>query len=70
LPYWPKYPKKGARPINARAETAHEKPMFQKLIRERRCLIYYEWKQSNMGFAGADSQQTGPERPISRHLCG
>ena len=26
VPYWSKHPKKGARPINARAETAHEKP--------------------------------------------
>ena len=33
VPYWSKDPKKGARPVNARAETAHEKPMFRKLIR-------------------------------------
>ena len=50
VPYWSKNPKKGARPINARAETAHERPMFQKLIRERRCLVpancYYEWKRT------------------------
>jgi putative SOS response-associated peptidase YedK len=53
VPYWSKDPKKGARPINARAETAHEKPMFKKLIRERRCLIpancYYEWKETKIG---------------------
>jgi hypothetical protein len=53
VPYWSKDPKKGARPVNARAETAHEKPMFRKLIRERRCLIpancYYEWKRTKIG---------------------
>ena len=53
VPYWAKDPKKGARPVNARAETAHEKPMFKKLIRERRCLIpancYYEWKEMKIG---------------------
>src|SRR5262245_1054744 len=52
VPYWSKDPKKGVRPINAKAETAHERPMFRKLIRERRCLIpancYYEWKQTKI----------------------
>ena len=53
VPYWSKDPKKGVRPVNAKAETAHEKPMFRKLIRERRCLIpancYYEWKEMPVG---------------------
>ena len=53
VPHWSKDPTKGARPINARAETAHEKPMFERLIRERRCLIpancYYEWKEMPTG---------------------
>ena len=40
----------GKRPvINARSETALEKPMFRFPMREQRCLIpasgYYEWKQ-------------------------
>jgi putative SOS response-associated peptidase YedK len=39
VPYWSKGPRKSPKPVNARAETAHEKPMFRKLIRERRCLI-------------------------------
>lgn len=37
--------------INARAETAHEKPMFQKNLAMRRCLIpstgFYEWAREN-----------------------
>ena len=36
--------------INARSETALEKPMFQNAMRERRCLIpaggYYEWRKA------------------------
>ena len=53
VPYWSKDPKKGVRPINARTDTVAEKPMFRKLIKERRCLIpadcYYEWKESPAG---------------------
>ena len=36
--------------INARSETVTEKPMFQKSMREKRCLIpashYFEWKDT------------------------
>ncbi|MCL2882404.1 MAG: SOS response-associated peptidase [Coriobacteriia bacterium] len=39
--------------INARSETAMEKPMFRQSMIERRCLIvasgYYEWKQGTGG---------------------
>jgi putative SOS response-associated peptidase YedK len=53
MPYWSKDPKKNARPVNARAQTAHEKSTFRRLIRERRCLIpvncYYEWKEMPIG---------------------
>ena len=52
VPYWSRT-QEGARPVNARAETAREKPMFKKLIRERRCLIpancSYEWKKMPVG---------------------
>jgi putative SOS response-associated peptidase YedK len=34
--------------INARAETAHERPMFSKCLETRRCIVpstgFYEWK--------------------------
>ncbi|MFC9324281.1 SOS response-associated peptidase [Kitasatospora sp. NPDC057015] len=48
VPSWSKDPGGGARMINARAETVHEKPAFRKAFAARRCLIpadgYYEWK--------------------------
>jgi putative SOS response-associated peptidase YedK len=46
IPSWAK-DKKIAQ-INARADTAAEKPMFRSAFKKRRCLIladgYYEWK--------------------------
>jgi hypothetical protein len=39
LPPWAKGPKDGPRPINVRAETAHERPMFRKALARRRCLL-------------------------------
>ena len=49
VPYWAKDAKSGVRPVNAKSDTAHEKPMFRRLIRERRCLIpadwFYEWRE-------------------------
>ena len=48
--YWAKDSKIGVRPVNAKSDTAHEKPMFRKLIRERRCLVpvdwFYEWREN------------------------
>ncbi|MFE2913523.1 SOS response-associated peptidase [Kitasatospora indigofera] len=48
VPSWSKDRGGGARMINARAETVHEKPAFRKAFAARRCLIpadgYYEWK--------------------------
>ncbi len=48
VPSWAKDPGAGARMINARAETVHEKPAFRKAWTSRRCLIpadgYYEWR--------------------------
>ncbi|MGW6058920.1 SOS response-associated peptidase [Streptomyces sp. NPDC055189] len=47
VPSWSKTPEGGARMINARAETVHEKPSYRRAFTSRRCVIpadgYYEW---------------------------
>ena len=49
IPGWAKDPAIGHRLINARAETAHEKPAFRRAFVARRCLIpsdgFYEWER-------------------------
>lgn len=53
VPFWAQDPKIGARMINARAETAAEKPSFRAAFRRRRCLVvadgFYEWQKLNGG---------------------
>ncbi|MEU7028444.1 SOS response-associated peptidase [Streptomyces sp. NPDC046275] len=47
VPSWAKDAKGGARMINARVETVHEKPAYRKAFARRRCLLpadgFYEW---------------------------
>ncbi|QUY44146.1 SOS response-associated peptidase [Acaryochloris marina] len=49
IPGWAKDPSIGNNLINARCETAHEKPSFRSAIKYRRCLIpasgFYEWQK-------------------------
>lgn len=49
VPSWAKDPKIGYKMINARADSAAEKPSFRRALRQRRCLIvadgYYEWQR-------------------------
>lgn len=56
VPAWAKDRSIGQRMINARSETAAEKPAFRSAFRHRRCLIpadgFYEW-----------SSRPGPEQP-------
>ena len=51
VPAWAKDPAIGARMINARAETAAEKPSFRAAYRRRRCLVpmngFYEWQKTS-----------------------
>lgn len=51
IPSWSKDPAIGARMINARSETAAEKPAFRAAMKRRRCLIpsdgFYEWAQAS-----------------------
>ena len=53
IPFWAKDPKIGSRMINARSETAAEKPAFRAAFRRRRCLVvadgFYEWQKLNGG---------------------
>lgn len=47
VPSWAKDPKIGSRLLNARAESAADKPAFRKALAARRCLLpadgWYEW---------------------------
>lgn len=58
VPSWAPDARGAARLINARLETAADKPSFRKAFASRRCLIpadgYYEWR--------ADSLPSGPAR--------
>ena len=53
VPSWADDPEIGARMINARSETAPEKPSFRRAFRGQRCLIaadgFYEWKREDGG---------------------
>ncbi len=61
IPFWAKDPKIGARLINARSETAADKPSFRTAFRRRRCLVladgFYEWQKQN-----------GTKQPFFIHL--
>jgi putative SOS response-associated peptidase YedK len=51
IPRWAKDPSIGSRMINARSETAAEKPSFRVAFKYRRCLVpadgFYEWQKLN-----------------------
>lgn len=53
VPSWADDPKIGYRMINARSETAHEKPSFRAAFKRRRCLIladgFFEWHAEKKG---------------------
>jgi len=53
IPSWAKDKSMRSKMINARIETADEKPSFKRLMERRRCLIladsFYEWKPSESG---------------------
>ncbi|MGB8327255.1 MAG: SOS response-associated peptidase [Steroidobacteraceae bacterium] len=50
IPSWAREKSIGARLINARSETARDKPAFRAAYRKRRCLLlasgYYEWQKT------------------------
>lgn len=53
IPHWAKDVSISNRLINARSETAHQKPSFRQALRHRRCLIpangFFEWQQTPEG---------------------
>ncbi|GLY84590.1 hypothetical protein Airi02_025190 [Actinoallomurus iriomotensis] len=53
VPFWAKDVSIGARMINARVETAHEKPAFRRSFSLHRCVVpadgYYEWQVTGDG---------------------
>lgn len=53
IPHWAKDPTIGSRLINARSETAHEKPSFRAPFRSRHCLVladgFFEWETKQAG---------------------
>jgi putative SOS response-associated peptidase YedK len=53
VPSWAKAPSIGAKMINARLETAAEKPAFRRAFEHYRCLIiadgFYEWQRTSGG---------------------
>jgi putative SOS response-associated peptidase YedK len=63
IPSWSKDMTAASRMINARSETAHEKPSFRAAFRRRRCIIptdgYYEWQERD-----------GDKIPVFIHMQG
>ena len=53
VPFWADDPRIGYRMINARSETAQEKPSFRAAFKYRRCLIladgFFEWQAGQKG---------------------
>jgi putative SOS response-associated peptidase YedK len=53
VPSWSEGPRSGPRPINARAETLLERPVFAEALARRRCLVpadgFYEWRELPQG---------------------
>lgn len=64
VPPWAAGPSDRGKQINARSETAHQKPMFRDAFKRRRCLVpaegYYEWAQIG----------PGKKQPLYCHIKG
>jgi putative SOS response-associated peptidase YedK len=68
VPGWAKDPAIGSRMINARSETAAEKPSFRSALAKRRCIVpadgWYEWqgspgKKTPFYFSAVDGEVMG-----------
>lgn len=70
IPSWADDPAIGSRMINARSETASEKPSFRAAFGRRRCIVladgFFEW--SRPGLAGRHTEGKGKKVPYWIHL--
>ncbi len=61
VPSWAKDPAIGHRLINARSESAADKPAFRTALKRRRCLVvadgFYEWQRATASSAGTGKRQ-------------
>ncbi|MEU6476418.1 SOS response-associated peptidase [Streptomyces sp. NPDC047017] len=61
VPSWAKDTKVGARMINARVETVHDKPAFRRAFARHRCLLpadgFYEWRSAPAEGTGRTRKQ-------------
>jgi putative SOS response-associated peptidase YedK len=61
VPSWAKDPAVGNRLINARVESAAEKPSFRRAFAQRRCILpalgYYEWQEQPASGEGGKSHK-------------
>ncbi len=64
IPSWAKQRSIAYRMINARSETAHEKPAFRRALRARRCIVpadgFYEWQQPAAPESGGKAPKKVP----------
>ena len=69
VPHWAESPAVAAKMINARAETAAEKPAYRDALRRRRCLIpadgFYEWRRQPDGTKVPHFIHRPDEEPIA-----
>ncbi len=83
IPSWAKDASIGHRLINARSETAFERPAFRSAMERRRCLLptsgFYEWReadkaQNQAAFDGMDTKprkpKAGPKQPYRFEVDG
>ncbi len=69
LPEWAEDPEESYRPINARAETVAEKPMFRAAYEAKRCLVlvdgFYEWQEREAASSQPYRIQRADEEPFA-----
>jgi putative SOS response-associated peptidase YedK len=67
IPAWVKDPRGFALLLNARGESAAEKPAFRNAMKRRRCLFpadgFYEWKRTQVGPDRSGQKNTETKRP-------